>query len=48
MTFGLFMILLGAASLSAQLVHLIDRLERPQPESAAAALRPDPWSCWRS
>ena len=29
MTFGLFMILLGAASLSAQLVHLIDRLDQP-------------------
>ena len=35
MTFGLFMILLGAASLSAQLVHLIDRLDRRYEELLA-------------
>ena len=36
MTFGLFLILLGAASLSAQLVHLIDRLDQPKRSRRAA------------
>ena len=36
MTFGLFMILLGAASLSAQLVQQIDRLDQPKRSRRAA------------